>query len=81
MSTKVYCIDCLFFSVCEGYPVPFGPPDFKVEKCLSPENFKDTHVSEKVYPISIPKIINRFNNCNWYSAIEDQDSSSSSSSE
>lgn len=78
--SKVYCTNCIFFSVIEGEVFPFGPPDFKVEKCLSPSNFKDTYSSPKVYPISIPKIINKFNNCEWYVAKESTGSSSNGTS-
>lgn len=77
---KVYCVNCIYFSA--GEPVPpsydFGPPSHQLEKCLSPSNFKDTHAEEKSLPVSQPRVINRWNNCIWYSP-KPGDSSSSSS--
>lgn len=80
---KVYCENCIFFTVTEEESpviVDFGPPEFQRQKCLSPQNFKDTNVSPSVLPKSQPKIINRFNNCTWFSPKGSPSSSSSSSS-
>jgi len=73
----VYCIDCLNFEEGERIPHPFGPPDWHKERCLAPQNFKDTHKEPNANPISVPRILNKRGNCPWFL---DKDSSSSSSS-
>lgn len=77
---KLYCENCIFFLAQEKSPYDFGPPHQQLEKCLAPENFKDTAISPKSLPISQPKVINKFNSCLWYQASEQPSSSSSSSS-
>ena len=81
--TKVYCINCIFFSVIEeSHPVifDFGPPEYQKQKCLSPNNFKDDFEKPQALPKSIPLVINRVNNCVWYVPKGSPSSSSSSSS-
>jgi len=78
-SPKVYCENCIFFIPGEHIPMDFGPPVTQLEKCISPNNFKDTHVAPHELPISQPKIINQFNNCVWYIAKHGSSSSSSGS--
>ena len=82
MSDKVYCKNCSHFRSGEAIPFSYGPPDYDRlrELCLASENFKDSHKEEAEMPISRPEIINRFNDCVWYDAIEEGISSSSSSS-
>ena len=79
MSAKVYCSNCIFFSICEGQSDPFGWPTHQIEKCLSPENFTGNYLNEQATPISTPRIINKYNNCEWYTPENGDDSSSSSS--
>lgn len=75
---KVYCVNCIFYAQPEHMQhFDFGPPQHQLDKCLSPNNFKDTSISPKELPISQPIVINRFNNCVWY--IEKGTPSSSSS--
>ncbi len=79
MAEKVYCENCLFFLNEETLqpPFDFGYPDHAREKCLAPQNFKDTHRESSSKPITQPKIINKYNNCIWY--VDASDSSSSCS--
>lgn len=77
---KVYCKDCIFFKEGEKIPFEFGPPDTVRDVCLSPNNYKDNYKEENVSPKSQPDKINKWNNCTWFEAIPDADSSSSSSS-
>jgi len=93
---KVFCNDCIFFILGERIPFPFGEPKCsdkdsyninpemykceKKEKCLSPKNLKDNYEKEKNIFISIPSIINQFNDCKWYTPKGEPSSSSSSSS-
>ena len=81
MNDKKYCNDCIFFVLGEKIPFSYGPPEYIKEKCLSPNNFKDSNTSPKVLPISTPIIINAFNNCLWFVAKQTESSSSSSSGE
>jgi len=74
---KIFCIDCIFYLPGERIPFDFGPPQYQQEKCLAPQNFKDTYARPTSLPISQPKVINRFNDCTWF--IQKQDTSSSSS--
>jgi hypothetical protein len=80
MSTKVYCRNCQHFNEGEEIPFSYGPPEHFRELCLAPENFKESHREDNELPISEPVVINRFNDCIWYEAIEEDDGSSSSSS-
>ena len=75
---KIFCIECIFYVPQEPVPFDFGPPIHQLEKCLSPNNFKDTHVTPGELPISQPKVINRFNNCVWFSPKHGDSSSCSS---
>ena len=63
---KIFCSRCKFYV--PGYTIPysFGPPDEIKEKCMSPNNFYDSYVSENIRPKSKPSIINKYNNCRWY---------------
>ncbi len=70
--SKIYCKNCRHFTE--------GAPETIRELCTAPENFKDTHKEENELSIALPRIINRFNDCVWYDAIEDDTGSSSSSS-
>ncbi len=77
---KIFCKFCIFYVPSEEiHPYDFGPPRHQLEKCLSPENFKDTHVTPDSLPIAQPKTINKFNNCLWFELIDDSETSSSSS--
>jgi len=79
MSDKIYCVDCIFFDGGERIPYSYGPPEWLKEKCLSPENFKDSYKEPTNQPVSQPKIINRFNDCAWFVPFSPTPSSSSSS--
>jgi hypothetical protein len=75
---SVYCEDCLYFQPGKRIPHPFGPPYWIKELCQSPHNYRDNHKTLNSSPISIPKIINKNNNCTWYIDKNIEDSSSSS---
>jgi hypothetical protein len=77
---NIYCDKCIFFVRGERIPYSFGPPEHIKDKCLAPQNFKDTYADEAVLPVSQPYIINRFNDCVWFIAKQEESSSSSSSS-
>jgi len=77
---KVYCEDCIFYVPGEKIPYSYGPPEHQLEKCLAPQNFKDTNAAPHVLPISQPKVINRFNDCIWFIRKGEPSSSTSSSS-
>jgi len=76
---KVYCDNCIFFIAREPHPptYDFGPPEYQLERCLAPENFRDTYSKQQYLPISQPKVINQHNDCVWYIAEESPSSSSS----
>jgi len=78
---KLYCQDCLFFVAAEPSPpvYDFGPPEYQLEKCLAPENFKDTYAHPQSLPISQPRIINQYNDCAWFVLNPNANPSSSSS--
>ena len=52
----------------------------KKEQCLSPNNFKSDYENEQYIPVSVPSVINQFNNCKWFEESPSSDSSSCSSS-
>ena len=75
----VYCKDCIFYISGEKIPVAYGPPAHILEQCLAEENLADTHKDKDLRQRSVPKIINRFNNCTWFqnaSEVVGDDSSS-----
>jgi len=75
----VYCKNCIYYVSGEKIPVDYGPPVHIKEDCLAPENLADTHKDSRQRQRSIPKIINRFNNCPWYTEEADVDNGDSSS--
>jgi hypothetical protein len=77
---RIYCRTCRYFEEICQLPFSYNHPDYDElkERCMSPNNFKDTYREELEYPISIPSIINRFCDCVWYDEIEQPSSSSSS---
>lgn len=73
---KIYCKDCRWFVLGEPIPYSFGPPDHIKNRCIAPQNFQDSNVEPSIVPISQPHIINRFNDCIWFEALESSSSSS-----
>ncbi len=63
--SKKFCLMCKFHI--EGKK---KINDFSLERtedlCDHPNNFKDDYLSEKRSRLSTPAIINRFNDCSWY---------------
>ena len=74
----VYCKDCIFYISGDKIPVAYGPPAHILEQCLAPENSRDSHKDEDSRQQSVPKIINRFNNCTWFQAEGDASGDDSS---
>jgi len=72
----VFCVDCLNYVSGKKAFYPHYPPEYYDEKCMSPENFKDSHKSPNEVPISTPKIINFNNDCPWFIPIVASSSSS-----
>lgn len=63
---KRYCKNCIYYK----YDIATFESRLLDEKqhgqCMSPQNFSDNYYNESTSPKSIPYIINRFNNCQWY---------------
>jgi hypothetical protein len=77
---SVYCKDCVHFDGGISSPHSMGPPDWIHELCNSPSNYKDTYWVDGDHRISTPRILNKGNNCTWFTAIIETVSSSSSGS-
>lgn len=63
---KRYCKDCIYYKFERNLFESRLVDDKQHEQCTSPENYNDNHYAEASNPKSIPSIINRFNNCQWY---------------
>lgn len=65
-TTKRYCKNCIHYK----YDMVTFESRLVDEKqhchCMAPQNFSDNYYNESTSPKSIPSIINRFNNCQWY---------------
>ncbi len=65
---KVFCTDCAYFNSCKRSNARMQFDDENLhEICTAPQNIRATYMSDGSDKyISVPSIINKYNNCQWF---------------